>query len=948
MLPGHMALREPGSARRAKRSPGEAPFVGRAWEFRQLASRLLAAREGSRQLVMLDGPAGIGKTRLAEEFTARPAVRRQCSIAVGRCWRNADTPPASPWQTVCRTLGAPEELLAQCAPEAGAERFARFGAVLDHLGRMARGTLPLIVLDDFHLADRETVLLTRFLIRERRSPSWFLLLIRRDGAIPHSHEADDVWQDLSRDGTTITLGGLTERAVSAYLAGCGLRDGNGLARGLVTITGGNPLSLRGIVRPGRRNGSPRTSGLEETIDRIVGQLQGEDARCVALAAVLGMTVSSHEVARLAATSPSLVAVSLTRAVAAGVMQPTEDDRATAFVDPRLRDRALASLTPGERFDAYARAARLSTGPDPDRALRRAQYAFGAASRSMEDAAFAIATAREAAAVQGPERLAPVATLLRQAVELHDAAALGGPAASLIVEAAEAVLACGRLAESRPLFHRAAQLAEAEGNEEVFARAAIGLGGVWVREHRFAVEAEGVMALQRRALDALPREAHVLRGRLTVRLAAEATYRGAPLDPVREAVEAVRRTGDARALAEALSLYHHALLIPQHTWRRLDVASELIATAAAAGDGLLALMGLCWRTADLFLLGDRTAEAALADLRHSAERLGCQGVLFIVRSLEVMLAIRGGRFAEAEELAAACHKLGVEVGDADALAIYGGHIAAIRGFQGRDPELADTAMSIATSPSVIEREAIFTFASALYAARAGRLEPARALLEVVRRDGVGSIRQTSAWLVTLRVVVELAALLDDAVVAESAYETLRPYAELPIMASVGVVCFGSTHRSLGVAALTGGKLDVAIEHFGAAVTVNERLGHRPAAVQARAELGMALLRRGEPDGTARGQTLLDGAVAEADSLQMTGLIARWRAAAAKIEASPHRLSPRLRQTLACLVEGNSEKQVAAELGVSPTTVHQYVTALYRHFGVRSRGELLARVLKRSAR
>jgi DNA-binding CsgD family transcriptional regulator len=67
-----------------------------------------------------------------------------------------------------------------------------------------------------------------------------------------------------------------------------------------------------------------------------------------------------------------------------------------------------------------------------------------------------------------------------------------------------------------------------------------------------------------------------------------------------------------------------------------------------------------------------------------------------------------------------------------------------------------------------------------------------------------------------------------------------------------------------------------------------------------------------------------------------------------EPSPETLSPRLRQTLACLVEGDSEKQVAARLGLSPTTVHEYVTALYRRFGVQSRGELLAHVLRRSRR
>src|SRR5262249_19679503 len=57
-----------------------------------------------------------------------------------------------------------------------------------------------------------------------------------------------------------------------------------------------------------------------------------------------------------------------------------------------------------------------------------------------------------------------------------------------------------------------------------------------------------------------------------------------------------------------------------------------------------------------------------------------------------------------------------------------------------------------------------------------------------------------------------------------------------------------------------------------------------------------------------------------------------------------LSPRLRQTLACLLEGDSEKQVAARLGLSTTTVHQYVTSLYRHFAVRSRPQLLAHVFK----
>ena len=57
-----------------------------------------------------------------------------------------------------------------------------------------------------------------------------------------------------------------------------------------------------------------------------------------------------------------------------------------------------------------------------------------------------------------------------------------------------------------------------------------------------------------------------------------------------------------------------------------------------------------------------------------------------------------------------------------------------------------------------------------------------------------------------------------------------------------------------------------------------------------------------------------------------------------------LSPRLRQTLDRLLLGDSEKQVALHLGLSRPTVHQYVTDLYRRFGVNSRGELLARFVR----
>jgi DNA-binding CsgD family transcriptional regulator len=67
-----------------------------------------------------------------------------------------------------------------------------------------------------------------------------------------------------------------------------------------------------------------------------------------------------------------------------------------------------------------------------------------------------------------------------------------------------------------------------------------------------------------------------------------------------------------------------------------------------------------------------------------------------------------------------------------------------------------------------------------------------------------------------------------------------------------------------------------------------------------------------------------------------------------EPHPDKLSPRLRQTLACLLEGDSEKQAASHLGLSRSTTHEYVTALYRHFRVQSRAQLMAHAMKRLAR
>jgi hypothetical protein len=115
------------------------------------------------------------------------------------------------------------------------------------------------------------------------------------------------------------------------------------------------------------------------------------------------------------------------------------------------------------------------------------------------------------------------------------------------------------------------------------------------------------------------------------------------------------------------------------------------------------------------------------------------------------------------------------------------------------------------------------------------------------------------------IVEAAYLLDQADVATQAYELLRPYADLPMIGSLGITCFGSAQHALGVAALTSGQLDLAIERLHAAVQHNLALAHWPALVASRQRLAQAYALRGWPQDAGAARRELDAATSEATAV-----------------------------------------------------------------------------------
>ncbi len=282
---------------------------------------------------------------------------------------------------------------------------------------------------------------------------------------------------------------------------------------------------------------------------------------------------------------------------------------------------------------------------------------------------------------------------------------------------DVLLGAGRLADSRARCWRDAEDAEARGDVEGMAVAALGLGGIWVHEHRSTLEQARVESLQRRALAALDPATSLAR-RLEVRLAAETAYLlGDPAGVLAE-LERARRSDDPVVLADALSLAHHCVLGPHHRTLRLQLADELIAVSPSTGRPIDGLMGLAWRTVDLVLAGDRRAGRSLAELRERLEVDRCDGLRYLADAIDVMLAIRAGRLDEAEALAAQCYELGLDVGDLDALGWYGGQLVAIRWLQGRGDELLPLVRDIVNSTTIAEPAAGFVAAVAALAASIG--------------------------------------------------------------------------------------------------------------------------------------------------------------------------------------------------------------------------------------
>ena len=145
-----------------------APYIGRDAELGQVARSAREAAAGRMRIVLVTGDAGAGKTALAGQVSQRLAAEGW-TVTIGRCPEHEGAPAGWAWAEALRHLArtvppAEPQALAPLLTDtpardgdAAAARFRLHRAVAGYLEEVSRAAPLLVVLDDLHRADGETL-----------------------------------------------------------------------------------------------------------------------------------------------------------------------------------------------------------------------------------------------------------------------------------------------------------------------------------------------------------------------------------------------------------------------------------------------------------------------------------------------------------------------------------------------------------------------------------------------------------------------------------------------------------------------------------------------------------------------------------------------------------------------------------------------------------------------
>jgi len=889
-------------------------LLEREEELRALASLVDLARGGEGGAVLIEGEAGIGKSRLLTRARAIGAERGLTVLAARGSELERDIPN-----------GVVRQLVAAVEADAPAAGFAALHALSWRVAELAASVPHLVVVDDAHWADPASL---RFLayLGARLEGAPIALVI---GARPRGAAGAPDPLDLIAAGPRARL--LRPAPLSAAAAGrllgrvFGDEPDEALVSACHDAARGNPFLLAELAAALAAEGrAPRASeagrARELAPDAVVRSVR---LRLAALApaaaavaesvALLGDDVEPRLAAALAGVEPGAAAGAADALRAAGLL--LVQDR-LAFAHPMVARAVLAGIPPGALGRRHAQAARLldGDGAPPERVASQLLEAERAGSEWATGVL--VEAARRARAQGAPD--AAAAYLGRALAEPAPAALRAG----LILELGSAEAAAGRPAACD---HLRAALALADDDAAAL-RAAQALGVAL----SFAGRLDEATAVFDAALDRIPEE------RRELRMAVEAALLGAGMLDVRAAGALAPRAARLHAAVVASAAAPGNALAVLAVWsafvNRPAADTAALAERALGTSGVLGTSVLHACAALVFAERDERARALLDEAVRRAGEAGSAPAFAAGACFRALLALRAGELAEAEADA----RRSIEIGRSHGLGLFVpfalGVLAEVLAERGADaPEAApgDAAVSL--------HEAFLLSGRARLALAGRRPQDALADLRACE-DLLDRLAITSPAVIAWRSLAAHARLL----MGQNAEARRLAAQEMALARAHGAPrVLGVALRAMGLA--EGGERGLGLLRESASVL--ERSGARLERARTQHELGAALRRAGrradarEPLEAAMDLAHRCGALALEEEAR-TELRAAGARPRRPVRSGADALTASERRVAAMAADGLSNRDIAQALFVTARTVETHLAHAYRKLGIASRAELRA--------
>jgi DNA-binding CsgD family transcriptional regulator/DNA-binding Lrp family transcriptional regulator len=926
---------------------------GRDSELSAFGEMLGRVRSGSGAVLLVEGAAGIGKSRLLAEGE-KMAHRLGFPVGVGAAEPSESVAELAP---LLRALfDGPEPLLDRAglsglhaAPD---QRYWRLQGLRSLLERAAMQGPLVVFLDDLQWAGGGTVAALRALPPRLASvPIGWVLAMRPDQGSGHLRSLVEYLAD--QGAATLVLEPLGQAAVAQVASDVMQAEPDETLLRMAGEAGGNPFLLVELLEGLRQEELVRVDSGRATLtthrlpDRVRASMRerlwrmSESARQVAtVAGSLGRAFSVSDLAEMLGLPPASILTSVEELIEAGIVR--DGGEQLAFQHDLVREAVRQACPPSARraLDRQAADVMLARGALP---VEVAVQLAASAAPGDEVAITTLLAAAEALAMTDP---GASADLSRRALELApDRHPLRGP---LVVQAAMSLHAAGRIEDAKAFADNAMRQVLPAAQE---AKVRLGIAGMWLVSPDLRVHASRE-ALKLRGLPEHLRLAHM--AKLAYNLVAGGRVEEAQAR-LSEAVAAGCRLD--RVSRFPLALSEGGLeYMGAHFARALELLETVLRDGLAEAHGLDELLTRLWRSKTLFALDrEENALQAIDEIIAESLRRGFSWFSHPTGFLHVAEITRGQMLFQLGRLEDASVVLDgrfdphgppvVTVMDASAvvalgrLALHTGD-----GRQVRETSEIAKAMLNESTPGV-RRHAAWLLS--LQATADG--DPRQAhewLCAMGERERMGVLRRLWADTADEPQMVQMALAIGDRELAESAVADASRRAEL----SPGVPSLDA------IAAHAAGLLDGDTDQLSEAVSLFERSPRLLAHAAAWEDLGLAHQRQGTADSgiDALTQALVlfvrAGATRDAARLRsrLRALGVRRRVATAEKPATGWAAMTKSELAVAELVaSGLTNREIAERLFVSPHTVNTHLRQVFAKLEVNSRVDLTRLAMERDS-